>query len=207
MTFNERMGSRLRESRIHGHELTRTRHGRRKEIRNKIKSVQNTRKITKAMEMVAASKMRKAQERMRAARPYVEKIRNVIGAHRARRIPNTGIRSWSTREQVKRVGTIVVTTDKGLCGGLNTNCCAWSLQHPQGMEGQGQRSRRRRHRQQGRWASCSGWAATWSRASRDLGDRPHLDKLIGAVKIMLDEYMRRPRSTRCIVVLHASSTR
>ena len=91
-----------------------------KEIRTKIKSVQNTRKITKAMEMVAASKMRKAQERMRAARPYSEKIRNVA-AHISHANPEYRHPFLVERDTVKRVGIIVVTTDKGLCGGLNTN--------------------------------------------------------------------------------------
>ena len=91
-----------------------------KEIRNKIKSVQSTRKITKAMELVAASKMRRAQERMRAARPYAEKIRNVA-AHISHANPEYRHPFLIARDTVKRVGIIVITTDKGLCGGLNTN--------------------------------------------------------------------------------------
>src|ERR1700710_1575362 len=91
-----------------------------KEIRTKIKSVQNTRKITKAMEMVAASKMRRAQERMRAARPYGEKIRNVA-AHLSHANPEYRHPFLIERDTVKRIGIIVVSTDKGLCGGLNTN--------------------------------------------------------------------------------------
>src|ERR687889_2141297 len=91
-----------------------------KEIRMKIRSVQNTRKITKAMEMVAASKMRRAQERMRAARPYGEKIRNVA-AHISHANPEYRHPFLVERDTVKRVGIIVVTADKGLCGGLNTN--------------------------------------------------------------------------------------
>src|SRR5881227_80136 len=91
-----------------------------KEIRNKIKSVQNTRKITKAMEMVAASKMRKAQERMRHARPYGDKIRN-IAAHLAHANPEYRHPFLVRREGVMNIGLIVVTSDKGLCGGLNTN--------------------------------------------------------------------------------------
>ena len=91
-----------------------------KEIRTKIKSVQNTRKITKAMEMVAASKMRRAQERMRAARPYADKIRN-IAAHMGGANPEYRHPFLARREQVKNAGVIVITTDKGLCGGLNTN--------------------------------------------------------------------------------------
>src|SRR5687767_15986444 len=91
-----------------------------KEIRVKIKSVQNTRKITKAMEMVAASKMRRAQERMRAARPYAQKIRNVA-AHISHANPEYRHPFLVSRDTVKRVGIIVITTDKGLCGALNTN--------------------------------------------------------------------------------------
>ena len=90
-----------------------------KEIRSKIKSVQNTRKITKAMEMVAASKMRRAQERMRAARPYAEKIREIV-ANLAKANPEYRPSFMAVRE-VKTIGTILVSTDKGLCGGLNTN--------------------------------------------------------------------------------------
>src|SRR5574340_289096 len=88
-----------------------------KEIRTKIKSVENTRKITRAMEMVAAAKMRKAQERMRAARPYAEKIRNVA-AHLSRANPEYRHAFLAKRDTVKNVGLIVVTSDKGLCGGL-----------------------------------------------------------------------------------------
>ncbi len=119
-----------------------------KEIRNKIKSVQSTRKITKAMEMVAASKMKKAQDRMRATRPYIEKLFNIV-LHIAK--ANTEYRHpfLVPREQVKRVGAIVVTTDKGLCGGLNTNVLRLVLQGAQGLEGEGHRRRLRRHRRQG----------------------------------------------------------
>src|SRR3954470_22761142 len=91
-----------------------------KEIRGKIKSVENTRKITKAMEMVAASKMRKAQERMRAARPYADKIRNIT-AHLSGANPEYKSPYQRATGTAKAVGYIIVTTDKGLCGGLNTN--------------------------------------------------------------------------------------
>src|SRR5699024_5445727 len=91
-----------------------------KEIRTKIKSVQNTSKITKAMEMVAASKMRKAQERMRAGRPYATKVRE-IAAHLMQANPEYSHPYMIERETVKGVGIVVITTDKGLCGGLNTN--------------------------------------------------------------------------------------
>ncbi len=135
-----------------------------KEIRIKIKSVQSTRKITKAMEMVAASKMRKAQERMRAARPYGEKIRNVA-AHLRTRTRSTGTRSWCDRDDVKRVGMIVITTDKGLCGGLNTNVLRLALQPVQGMAGARARRSTSAASATRASASCSGWAPTSCRRS------------------------------------------
>ena len=97
-----------------------------KEIRNKIKSVESTRKITKAMEMVAASKMRKAQDRMRAARPYGEKIRRVAG-NLSHALTDYSHPFLEKRENVKAVGLIAVTSDKGLCGGLNTNVLRLAL--------------------------------------------------------------------------------
>jgi F-type H+-transporting ATPase subunit gamma len=107
-----------------------------KEIRGKIKSVQNTRKITKAMEMVAASKMRKAQERMRAARPYADKVRN-IAAHMAvrTRVPHP----FMVANDGEAAGIIVVTTDKGLCGGLNTNVLRATVQKFKELEERGQK--------------------------------------------------------------------
>src|SRR5471032_3190634 len=108
-----------------------------KEIRNKIKSVQNTRKITKAMEMVAASKMKKAQDRMRHARPYSEKIRNVA-AHISHANPEYRHPFLIARDTVKKVGIIVVTTDKGLCGGLNTNVLRMALNKMREWESKGE---------------------------------------------------------------------
>ena len=108
-----------------------------KEIRTKIKSVQNTRKITKAMEMVAASKMRKAQERMRAARPYGEKIRNVA-AHISHANPEYRHPFLIRRDTVKKVGIIIITTDKGLCGGLNTNVQRLAMNKMKEWEAQGE---------------------------------------------------------------------
>jgi F-type H+-transporting ATPase subunit gamma len=118
-----------------------------KEIRNKIKSVQSTRKITKAMEMVAASKMKKAQDRMRATRPYVEKAFN-IAMHIAK--ANTEYRHpfLVKREPVKRIGAIVVTTDKGCAAASTPTCCGW-CSSAQGLEGEGHRRRLRRDRRQG----------------------------------------------------------
>jgi F-type H+-transporting ATPase subunit gamma len=108
-----------------------------KEIRMKIRSVQNTRKITKAMEMVAASKMRKAQERMRHARPYGEKIRNVA-AHISHANPEYRHPFLVDRDSVKRVGIIVITTDKGLCGALNTNLLRLVLSQYKEWQAQGE---------------------------------------------------------------------
>src|SRR6184192_4203253 len=108
-----------------------------KEIRMKIRSVQNTRKITKAMEMVAASKMRRAQERMRMARPYGEKIRNVA-AHISHANPEYRHPFLVERDTVKRVGIIVITADKGLCGGLNTNVLRLALSHIRQWESEGE---------------------------------------------------------------------
>ncbi|MGH8735814.1 MAG: F0F1 ATP synthase subunit gamma [Burkholderiales bacterium] len=158
-----------------------------KEIRNKIKSVQNTRKITKAMEMVAASKMRKAQERMRATRPYGEKIRNVA-AHLHHANPEYRHPFLVARDTVKRVGVIVITTDKGLCGGLNTNVLRMVLGQYKEWQAQGETVE----------VCCFGnkglgfmqrLGANIVSQGVQLGDRPQLDKLIGAVKIMLDGYI------------------
>ncbi len=129
-----------------------------KEIRNKIKSVQSTRKITKAMEMVSASKMKKAQDRMRASRPYVEKLFNIV-LHTAK--ANTEYRHpfLVPRAQVKRVGAIVVTTDKGLCGGLNTNILRQVLQAHKDWRGKGLEVDYVAIGSKG-WVSCIEWAPT-----------------------------------------------
>jgi F-type H+-transporting ATPase subunit gamma len=158
-----------------------------KEIRTKIKSVQNTRKITKAMEMVAASKMRKAQERMRATRPYAEKIRTVA-AHISHANPEYRHPYLVARDTVKRIGIIVITTDKGLCGGLNTNILRLVAQHMKQWQAEGEQLD----------VCCIGnkglgfmqrLGANIVSQSVGLGDRPSLEKLIGAVKVMLDGYM------------------
>ena len=157
-----------------------------KEIRTKIKSVQNTRKITKAMEMVAASKMRKAQERMRASRPYAEKIRSVA-SHLAHANPEYRHPYLIERDTVKRIGVIVVTTDKGLCGGLNTNVLRVVLQHIKEWQAQGEEVD----------VCCIGnkglgfmqrMGANIVSSAVQLGDRPGIDQLIGTVKVMLDGY-------------------
>jgi F-type H+-transporting ATPase subunit gamma len=158
-----------------------------KEIRTKIKSVQNTRKITKAMEMVAASKMRKAQERMRMARPYGEKIRNVA-AHMSRANPEYRHPFLVHRDSVKRVGIIVVTTDKGLCGGLNTNVLRIALNHIREWQAQGEQIEACAIGNKGLGFLQRLGADVVSQVT-GLGDRPHMERLIGAVKIMLDGYM------------------
>jgi F-type H+-transporting ATPase subunit gamma len=159
-----------------------------KEIRVKIKSVQNTRKITKAMEMVAASKMRKAQERMRMARPYGEKIRNVA-AHISHANPEYKHPFLVPRDTVKRVGLIVITTDKGLCGALNTNVLRMALNQYKQWQTEGEEID----------VCCIGGkglgfmqrlGANIISQATALGDRPKLEDLIGAVKIMLDGYSK-----------------
>jgi F-type H+-transporting ATPase subunit gamma len=156
-----------------------------KEIRTKIKSVQSTQKITRAMEMVAASKMRKAQERMRMARPYADKLRNVIGhlayAHPEYKHP------FLIERQTKRVGLIVVTSDRGLCGGLNTNLLKTTLYTLRDWNGK-----------QVEVELCTIGAKGFTFLKRvggriashvsHLGDTPRVEQLIGTVKTMLDDY-------------------
>ena len=158
-----------------------------KEIRMKIRSVQNTRKITKAMEMVAASKMRKAQERMRHARPYGEKIRNVA-AHISHANPEYRHPFLVDRDTVKRIGIIVVTTDKGLCGALNTNLLRMVLAEYKAWQAQGEEIDVCALGARGLGFMQRLGANVVSQAVQ-LGDYPHMDRLIGAVKIMLDGYM------------------
>jgi F-type H+-transporting ATPase subunit gamma len=157
-----------------------------KEIRTKIKSVQNTRKITKAMEMVAASKMRRAQERMRMARPYGEKIRNVA-AHISRANPEYRHPFIIERDTVNRVGIIVVTADKGLCGGLNTNVLRLALTKIRDWQAEGEEIEACAVGNKGLGFLQRLGANIVSQVT-GLGDRPHMEKLIGAVKVMLDGY-------------------
>jgi F-type H+-transporting ATPase subunit gamma len=158
-----------------------------KEIRMKIRSVQNTRKITKAMEMVAASKMRKAQERMRHARPYGEKIRNVA-AHISHANPEYRHPFLIDRDSVKRVGIIVVTTDKGLCGALNTNLLRMVLGEYKAWQAQGEEIDVCALGSRGLGFMQRLGANIVSQAVQ-LGDYPHMDRLIGALKVMLDGYL------------------
>jgi F-type H+-transporting ATPase subunit gamma len=157
-----------------------------KEIRTKIKSVQNTRKITKAMEMVAASKMRRAQARMRAARPYGDKVRN-IAAHMAGANPEYRHPFLVKRDTVKAAGFILVTTDKGLCGGLNTNILRMLTARLRELEGAGANIVATAIGNKGFGFLNRIGAKVVSHAVQ-IGDRPHLDKLIGPVKVQLDAY-------------------
>ena len=157
-----------------------------KEIRNQIKSIKNTQKITKAMEMVAASKMKKAQERMLSARPYAEKIKNVVG-HLALSHPEYKHPFLEKRENVKKVGYIFVSSDRGLCGGLNTNVFKAGVNHI------------------GQWDSAEvefdictigKKAAVFFKrfkgnvvsSVQDIGDNPTVNDLIGSIKVMIDAY-------------------
>ncbi|WP_018948308.1 F0F1 ATP synthase subunit gamma [Thioalkalivibrio sp. ALMg11] len=156
-----------------------------KEIRTQIKSIKNTQKITKAMEMVAASKMRKAQDRMQESRPYAQKIHDVIG-HVA--MANAEYKHpFMVEREVKRVALIIVSTDRGLCGGLNTNLFKKAV------------IEMRRYRDEGVEVDL---CVIGSKAlqffkrlggnivaeSKDLGDRPHINDLIGSVKVVLDNF-------------------
>ncbi|HEY8050272.1 MAG TPA: F0F1 ATP synthase subunit gamma [Ramlibacter sp.] len=156
-----------------------------KEIRGKIKSVENTKKITKAMEMVAASKMRKAQDRMRQARPYSEKVRNIAS--------NLGAanpeykHAFMKVNDVNQVGFIVVTTDKGLCGGLNTNVLRNLTTKLRELQSQGRQAQVVAIGGKGFGFLNRVGAKVVSHVTQ-LGDTPHLDRLIGPVKVLLDLY-------------------
>jgi F-type H+-transporting ATPase subunit gamma len=157
-----------------------------KEIRGKIASIKNTRKITKALEMVAASKMRKAQDRMRAARPYAEKVRKIIG--HLRQVNLDYKHPFTLERPVNSVGIVVISTDRGLCGSLNLNLFKATLVAIRGAQA--------RHNKV--YLCCIGTKAMqfFRRLSgveivasaMQLGDRPHAKDLIGATKVMLDFY-------------------
>jgi F-type H+-transporting ATPase subunit gamma len=157
-----------------------------KEIRVKIKSFENTKKITKAMEMVSAAKMRKTQERMRAARPYADKIRN-ISANLARANPEYRSPFMRKVDEFKRIGFVVVTTDKGLCGGLNTNVLRLLTNRMRDVQQAGGSVQAVAIGNKGLGflnrigAKVVGYAV-------QLGDSPHLDKMVGPVKVMLDAF-------------------
>jgi F-type H+-transporting ATPase subunit gamma len=156
-----------------------------KEIRTKIGSIKNTQKITSAMEMVAASKMRKAQDRMEATKPYAERIRGVIGhlamGHTEYKHP------YIIEREVKRVGFIVVSSDRGLCGGLNTNLFKEALKSMQEWQQQeteidlcliGSKA----------GAFFNRFGGNVVAKTNNLGDRPTVSDLIGTVKVMLDSF-------------------
>ena len=168
-----------------------------KEIRTKIASIKNTQKITKAMEMVAASKMRKAQDRMRASRPYAERIRRVIGHLR---LANPDFKHpYLIEREAKAVGYIIVSTDRGLCGGLNVNLFKTALVSIREWQKQGAEVS----------LSLIGSKAVQffrrigklntSGTVTHLGDNPHIADLIGNVKVMLDLY-REGKLDRVFVV-------
>ncbi|MGI9265474.1 MAG: F0F1 ATP synthase subunit gamma [Gammaproteobacteria bacterium] len=169
-----------------------------KEIRTQIKSIENTQKITKAMQMVAASKMRKAQARMEASRPYADKIRTVIG-HLRQANPDYQHPFLIEHEDVKRVGYIVVSTDRGLCGGLNANLFRQLLREISDWKEKGVEVD---------LCLIGGKAEQFFRrvdvnivaAVKDLGDIPHVRDLLGSIQIMLDSY----REQRCdrVYVMH-----
>jgi len=158
-----------------------------KEIRMKIRSVQNTRKITKAMEMVSASKMRKAQERMRHARPYGDKIRNVA-AHISHANPEYKHPALVDRDIVNRLGLIIVTTDKGLCGALNTNLARLVLGEYKEWQAKGEEIEVCALGNKGLSFMQRMGANVVSHAVQ-LGDRPMVDRLVGPIKVMTDAYM------------------
>jgi F-type H+-transporting ATPase subunit gamma len=158
-----------------------------KEIRGKIKSVENTKKITKAMEMVAASKMRKAQDRMHAARPYSEKVRH-IAANLSQANPEYTHPFMAKPEGAKTAGIIVVTTDKGLCGGMNTNVLRLVTAKMRELEGQGIKTEAVAIGNKGAGFLNRIGAKIVSHVTQ-LGDTPHLEKLIGPIKVLLDAYM------------------
>ena len=156
-----------------------------KEIRGQIKSFENTKKITKAMEMISVSKMRKAQERMRAARPYSDKIRN-IAAHLGQANPEY-VHPFMKVNDSKTAGLIVVTTDKGLCGGLNTNVLRSVTTKLRELQDQGVAMEAVAIGNKGLGFLNRVGAKVVSQVTQ-LGDRPHLEKLIGPVKVLLDAY-------------------
>lgn len=159
-----------------------------KEIRTKIKSVQNTRKITKAMEMVAASKMRKAQERMRRARPYAAKIRNIT-AHLASANPEYRHPYLVDHDTVKGAGVIIVTTDKGLCGGMNTNILRAVTSKLQGLDADGETVIATAIGNKG-FSFLNRLGTNVVSHAIHLGDSPQLETLIGPIKVQLDAYSR-----------------
>ncbi len=157
-----------------------------KEIRNQIKSIKNTQKITRAMEMVAASKMRKAQKRMEASRPYAQKMRNVI-SHLAHAHPEYKHPYLLERDQVKAVGYIVISSDRGLCGGLNTNLLKLVVTQAREWKDKGVEVKLCTIGQKGT-SFLSRFGFDIVAQQTQLGDQPGVADLIGTVKVMLDAY-------------------
>ena len=158
-----------------------------KEIRTKIKSVQSTRKITKAMEMVSASKMKKAQDRMRASRPYVERTFNIV-MHIAKANTEYHHPFLQKRDEIKRVGAIVVSTDKGLCGGLNTNVLRLVLAQHKAWRAKGIEVDYVAIGSKG-LGFLQRMGGNILASVTQLGDRPHVDRMVGPVKTLIDEYV------------------
>ena len=156
-----------------------------KEIRNKISSVKSTQKITKAMEMVAASKMRRAQDRMRLSRPYAEKIRNVIG-HLKKANPDYK-HPYLVEREAQSIGIIVVSSDRGLCGALNTNVFKTTLMMMREWQGKGAKVNLCLLGSKG-VAFFRRLGAPVLASVTGLGDKPHVRDLLGSVKVMLDAY-------------------
>ena len=174
-----------------------------KEIRGKIKSVENTKKITKAMEMVSASKMHKAQHRMRAARPYAEKVRN-IASDLGQANPEY-VHPFMKSNDVKRAGLVVVTTDKGLCGGMNTNVLRAVTARLRELQERGITADAVAIGNKGLGFLNRIGARVVAQAIQ-LGDTPHLEKLIGPVKVLLDEYAKGELSAVCIAYTRFENT-
>lgn len=158
-----------------------------KEIRTKIKSVQNTRKITKAMEMVAASKMRKAQDRMRAGRPYATKVRD-IASHLMQAHPDYTHPFMVERSDVKGVGIVLVTSDKGLCGGLNTNVTRLALNRIKEFNQKGIKVQATALGNKG-LGFLTRIGVNLVSQEVQLGDKPNLERLIGAIKVQVDDFI------------------
>src|ERR1035437_6065463 len=158
-----------------------------KEIRGKIKNFESTKKITKAMEMISVSKMRKAQERMRAARPYAEKVRN-IAANLGQANPEY-VHAFMKTNDAKVAGLIVVTTDKGLCGGLNTNVLRSVTNKLRELQGAGMSAQTVAIGNKGLGFLNRIGARVLAHVTH-LGDKPHLERLIGPVKVLLDAYAK-----------------
>ncbi len=157
-----------------------------REIRTKIRSIKNTQKITKAMEMVAASKMRRAQERTRASRPYAFRMMDIV-THLARAHTEYKHPFLARHAQVKRLGIIVITTDKGLCGGLNTNLLRMLLTHVKDWQAAGVETEFCAIGSKGLGFLQRLGANVVSEVTH-LGDTPHVERLIGAIRVLLNAY-------------------